>query len=81
MNQSASTAHAGYQAEAHYQGEEEEEEDDTGTVALDDVYAGDEGYDYQYDDGYENPNTAMPAADTGGHAQGSWQVYLQLKIH
>ena len=80
MNQSAFTAPAGYQAEAHYQGEEEEE-DDPGTVALDDVYAGDEGYDYQYDDGYENTNTAMPAADTGWHAQGSWQVYLQLKIH
>ena len=60
-------AHARYQP-AEEQHEEDQIEDDQGTVALDDTYAGDEGYDYHYDDGYDNTNTVTTAGSIGPEA-------------
>ena len=60
-------AHVRYQP-AEDQHEEDQVEDDQGTVALDDTYAGDEGYDYHYDDGYDNTNTVTTAGSIGPEA-------------
>ena len=49
------------------------QEDDPGTVALDESYAGDESYDYQYEEGYDNTNTVMPAVNLGAEGGNTGQ--------
>jgi len=62
--QSAPAPHVRYQSSHEHQ-VEEQAEDDLGTIALDETYGGDEGYDYQYEEGYDNTSMVMPMARMG----------------
>jgi hypothetical protein len=66
-------------AHVRYHTGQSHQEDDPGTVALDESYAGDENYagdesyEYQYEEGFDNTNTVLPAVNLGAEGGNTGQ--------